>query len=307
MSSPPANPTVSSVPAPRLEALERRRHRRAVLLLLFCALCWSLAGVFTRHLERAEGFEITFWRSFFCLIGVLAALFWRSPRQPLRPVIAMGATGLLSGLTWAVMFTCFMLALTLTSTANTMVVVSLSPLLSALLGRAVLGERVPGPTWLAIALALVGAWWMVRAQLSGDGIVGLLVALGVPIAASINFVVLRKRQTQVDLAPAVLVGAVLSCLVTLPVAWPLSASPHDLLLLATLGLVQLALPCMLMVRAAPALAPHEMALIGLLEEVLGPLLAWLGAGEVPATATLQGGALILSALILNELLRRSRS
>ena len=68
-----------------------------------------------------------------------------------------------------------------------------------------------------------------------------------------------------------------------------------------LGCLQLGLPCMLMVRASRYLSAPEIALLALLEVVLGPLWAWLGAGEAPAAATLTGGALVITALLLNEL------
>lgn len=274
----------------------RSEHRRAIALLCFCATCWSIAGVFTRRLEFADGFEVTFWRSFFCMIGVVGALCWHQGRRALAPVIAMGLPGLVSGAMWAVMFTCFMLALTRTSTANTLLVVSISPLTAALLAWVVLGQRVRAATWVSIALALTGIWWMVRAGVSAEGAAGMLIALGVPIASAINLVTLRRMHARVDLAPAVLVGAVISCIATLPLAWPMSASGHDLALLALLGVVQLALPCMLMVRVARHLSPHEIALIGLLEVVLGPIWSWLGAGEAMDAPTIQGGTIVLVAL-----------
>ena len=279
-----------------------RAHRSAVALLCFCALCWSIAGMFTRHLEHAQAFEITFWRSFFCVLFMVVALGVRSRGNPLRPVIAMGMPGLISGAMWSVMFTCFMLALTRTSTANTLLVLSLSPLMAALLARAVLGVRVRAGTWAAICAALAGIGWMVHEGVSAQGLSGMLIALAVPMAAAINLVTLEKMHAKVDLAPAVFIGGVVSCAVTLPLAWPMSASAHDLAILALLGVVQLAMPCMLMVRAARHLAPHEMALIGLLEVVLGPIWAWLGAGEAMAPATVQGGILVLMALAGNELM-----
>ncbi len=260
--------------------------------------------MFTRLLERAESFEVTFWRSFFCVLGVLAAMAFQGRGSPWRVVRAMGLPGLISGVMWAIMFTCFMIALTRTSTANTMLVTSLSPLMAALLAWTVLGERVRIGTWLSIGGALVGIWWMVRDGVSVDGISGMAIALGVPLAAAINLVTLKKLHASVDLAPAVLVGGVLSCLITLPIAWPLSATYGDLGILALLGLVQLALPCMLMVGAARHLAPHEIALIGLLEVVLGPVWAWLGAGEAMSAATVQGGLIVLGALALNAALQR---
>ncbi len=274
-------------------------HRKAVALLCFCAVCWSIAGVFVRRLDSAQGFEITFWRSFFCLLSVLAVLVWQQGRHALAPLRAMGKAGLISGLMWSIMFTCFAVALTLTSTANTLLVSSISPLLSALLAWLVLGERIRTGTWAAIAIALMGIWWMVHEGISTEGATGMLVALGVPMAVAINLVTLRKMRAQVDLAPAVLLGAVFSCLATLPFISLTAVSLHDLSILALLGAVQLALPCMLMVRAARHLAPQEMALIGLLEVVLGPIWAWLGAGEQMPAATIQGGTVVLMALVID--------
>ncbi len=271
-------------------------HRRAVALLCFCAACWSIAGVFVRRLDAAGGFEVTFWRSLFCMVAVVATLWWGHGRRALAPVRAMGLPGLLSGAMWAVMFTCFALALTRTTTANTLLVASLSPLLAALLAWIVIGERIRASTWAAIGLALSGIWWMVRDGVSPEGASGMLIALGVPLAAAVNLVTLRRMRARVDLAPAVLVGALFSCLATLPLIWPPSISAHDLAILALLGVVQLALPCMLMVRAARHLAPQEIALIALLEVVLGPIWAWLGAGEAIPAATVQGGLIVVAAL-----------
>jgi drug/metabolite transporter (DMT)-like permease len=284
-------------------------HRRALLTLLGCTVLWSLAGVGTRRLEHAEGFEIAFWRSLFCATFVIVVMAVRHRGAWVTHVLGAGPIGWASGAMWAVMFTCFMLALSLTTVANVLVVMAASPLLAALLGLAVLREPVLPRTWAAIAIAAAGIVWMVRDELSGQGLAGMAVAFAVPVASAINIVLLKRSNGRVDLVPAVLLGALLSMAVTLPLAWPLSASAPDLAILAALGVFQLAVPCMLMVRAAQHLAPHEIALLGLMEVVLGPLWAWLGAGEVATASTLQGGALVLVALLLNELvgMRAKRS
>lgn len=269
--------------------------------MLCCAVLWSLAGVGTRQLERAEGFEIAFWRSAFCAAFVIAVMVARHRAAWVLYVLGAGPVGWASGAMWAVMFTCFMVALSLTTVANVLLVMAAAPLLAALLGMAVLREPVPGRTWAAIAIAAAGIVWMVREGLSGQGLSGMAVAFAVPIASAINIVLLKRSGGRVDLVPAVLLGALIGMAVTLPFAWPLSASLHDLAILAALGVFQLAVPCMLMVRAAQHLAPHEIALLALLEVVLGPLWAWLGAGESATASTLQGGALVLVALLLNEL------
>ena len=276
-------------------------HRRAVWTMLLCTVLWSLAGVGTRLVEQAEGFELAFWRALSCSVFVIAALLLRHRAGWWRSVASGGLPMLASGVLWAVMFTFFMLALARTTVANTLVVMAAAPLLAALLGLAVLREPVLPRTWAAIAIAGAGIVWMVREGLSADGIDGMMIAVAVPVASALNIVLLKRIGARVDLVPAVLVGSLIACVGTLPFAWPLSVSLHDLVILSTLGVVQLAVPCMLMVRAAHHLAPHEIALLGLLEVVLGPLWAWVGAGEAPGAATLQGGALVIAALVLNEL------
>ena len=269
--------------------------------MVLCAVLWSSAGVLTRLADISGGFELSFWRSLFCALAMLLILALQQGRRLLSPLLSMGWLGVLSGLMWAVMFTCFMLALTRTSVANTLLVIGLAPLLAALLGRVVLGEPIARITWLAIVAAAGGIWWMVHDAISTDGLTGMLIGMGVPLASAINLVMLRKMHASLDLAPAVLIGAMISCLAMLPLAWPVSAGPRDLLILAFLGAFQLALPCWLMVRALTWLAPHEAALLALLEVILGPIWAWLFVGEATSIATLQGGMVVIAALIINTL------
>jgi len=271
----------------------------ALALMVAAPVLWSTAGVVTRHVERATAFELVFWRSLFAFLFVALALFaLRQPPRFSRPL-------LISGAMWAVMFTTFMIALTLTSVANTLVVMSVSPLLTTLAARVFLkGDPVPMSTWIAASAATLGIAWMFASDLnahSARDLLGMLIALSIPIAAAVNVVTLRSASGTFDLRPAVMIGGAISCLVALPLALPLQATGKDVALLAFLGVFQLGLPCMLLVLASRALLAPEIALIGLLEVVLGPLWAWLGVGEVPARATLAGGAIVLGALVLNEL------
>ena len=260
---------------------------------------WSSAGVVTRHIQRAEPFEQVFWRSLFAFSFVLVTLLFQG-KHPWTSVRAAGVPGLVSGLMWAIMFTAFLFALSLTTTANALVVMSVGPLLTALFASFFLKDPVPLRTWVAAGVAAVGIAWMFGSSLQGH-FLGMAIAFLIPVAAAINVVVLRASAAKLDLVPAVMLGGALSCLLALPFALPFSATPRDIALLAFLGITQLGLPCMLLVLASRALLAPEIALLGLLEVVLGPLWAWLGAGEEPAAATLTGGAVVLAALAGNEL------
>jgi drug/metabolite transporter (DMT)-like permease len=278
----------------------QRSHSFYVWLMVLCCVLWSVAGVVTRLLERAQGVEITFWRSLFAGLSVAVILSVQERGHPFARLRASGWAGVLSGAMWAVMFTCFMLALARTSVANTLIVNALYPVFAALLGWAVLRERPAQSTLWAIAIAIAGLAYMVWGGL-GDGVVGMLIALGVPVAAAINVVLLRKVGRSVDLIPAVLIGGLLSAAVLWPFVGAVQATPKDIALLAGLGLFQLAIPCAMVVVISRHLKAAEVALLTLLEAVLGPIWAWMGVGETPATATLIGGGIALAAIALNEL------
>jgi len=289
-------------------------HRRAVILMIVVTLLWSMAGVVSRHLEGARSFEVTFWRSAFNALALAIALtVLRGPRlwsELFRAPRAVWA----SGLCWGVMYTAFMVALMLTTVANVLVIMALGPLMTALLARLLLSQRLPLRTWAAILLAGIGVVWMFARQLTdGVSLTGSVVALAVPLAAAFNWTLLQaaghrdmastgEGAVAPDMLPAVLIGATLSAAATLPLAWPLQATSHDMVLLGFLGVFQLAVPCLLVVRLSRVLSGAEISLLGLLELVFGVALAWLGANEAPVRDTLVGGALVVGALILNELL-----
>ena len=281
-------------------------HNRAVLLMLAVTLMWSIAGVVTRHLEHARSFEVTFWRSFFTVLALLVILPLFQGRDVFRRMQRGGSALWISGICWCGMFTFFMVAITLTSVANVLVTMSIGPLLTALASRLFIGHKIPLRTWVAIVVAGCGIGYMYGSQISqGVSVVGTLVALCVPISGAANWTVTQHAHAQghdVDLIPAVLIGAVFSCILTLPLAFPFQASGHDLTLLAGLGVVQLAIPSALSVLCARVLKAPEVSLLGLLEVIFGILLAWVGANEVPGANVLAGGALVIGALAVNELI-----
>jgi drug/metabolite transporter (DMT)-like permease len=209
-----------------------------------------------------------------------------------------------------------MVAITLTTVANVLVTMALAPLATALLARVALGHRLAARTWLAIVVAGIGIAWMHAHGVQGverRHLLGTLVALAVPIAAAVNWTLVQHLNQAPadgdapDMFAAVLLGALMSALITLPLALPFAASAHDIGWLALLGAFQLAVPCLLAVAAARALSAPEVSLLALLEVVFGVAWAWAGGGETPSGATLGGGAMVLAALAFNELVALKRT
>lgn len=279
-------------------------HTRAVAGMLLVTLMWSSAGLVTRQLESAASFEVTFWRSGFTLIALTAFFAAAQGRSAFSFLRTGGKTLWMSGLMWAVMFTCFMLAVTMTTVANVLITMSISPLVTAVMARLILGHSVRPRTWVAIVLAGAGIAWMYGHNLSADPrhLAGTLVAAAVPIAAATNWILLQRSGKSVDLVPALLIGALISCVVVLPFAMPFRASLPDLGWLAFLGVFQLAIPCTLAVRLARHLPAPEISLLALLETVFGIAWVWWFSHERPSQHVLFGGSVVLLTLAVNEII-----
>lgn len=283
---------------------EQQSHRKALLLMICVPVLWSIAGIFTRHLEVVRSFEVTFWRSLSAALFVAATLIWQHKSQVFQVVRKVGKLGLISSVLWGLIFICFMLAMTMTTVANTLIVDSVSPLLTVFFAWIFLKEKASFRTWVAIVLAFVGMVWMFAgsmAEMSEAHLAGMAIAFIVPVAFAANYIIFKKAGQEIELIPTVFLGGALSALVMLPLALPLQSSMHDIAIMMTLGVFQLGLPCMLLIRAAKFLSPAEIALLSLLEVLLGPLWVWWGVGEVPAQATIVGGFIVLLGLVLHEL------
>ena len=276
--------------------------------MLAVTAMWSMAGLVTRQLEHARSFELTFWRSLFTLVALVLILVAWQGRQFFLKMPWRSPYFWLSGVCWSVMFTAFMVALTLTAVANVLITLALGPLITALMARLTTGLPLPWRTWSAIGLAVTGIGWMFASQIQVDSpgfVLGVSVALCVPLAGAVQWTLVQRshvRGLNLDLVPSVMLGAAISTVFTLPWAYPFQASASDIQWMALLGVFQLAIPCVLSVLCAQVLKAAEVSLLALLEVLFGIGLAWYGAGEVPSREVLLGGTIVIAALLMNELL-----
>lgn len=284
----------------------RQDRLRGLVLMIGASVCWSLSGIIVRNTSASNNWEVVFWRSCFSFLFLAGWLGLTHGKQVIPELRKVGWVGIASGALFATMITFFLLALTLTTVANTQAIVCLAPFCGALAGWILLRERLPMRTFVAMTCALAGITLMFVDSLGTGRMIGNIIALFVPLAYGVNVALLRKSHAQADMVMAVLIGSFISALATLPLAWPLQASLHDLILLAFMGVVQLAIGCILFVRATPHLTAAEIGLIGLLESLLAPLWVWIGVGERPSDTALIGGLIVIGSLAFNEVLALRR-
>lgn len=271
---------------------------RGRTFIALAALAWSSAGVIQRNLAVDPATQVV-GRAMFAWLGIFVFVTLTERGGTLRAFRSMGRVELAFSLAIAVASGTFILALNDTTVANVLVLQAAAPLLAAALGQVFLGERVTTPTWLATLVAITGVAVMVGGP---NGVVsaGLLLA-GIAAIAYGASIVLARRRSDVSMAPASCLAQVLLVVCLVPLAHLTHVSVHDLLLLAILGIGQIGLGLVFLTLGARLIPAAEVALISLLEVVLGPVWVWLFRSETPAPATVVGGSLILVAVMLGAM------
>lgn len=277
-----------------------RDERTGYVLVFLSALFWSLGGVIARFIEASDPWTVVFWRSFWAAAFLLGFMLWRDGlRGTLRLFRAMGLPGLAVACCLTVSTSFFVLALAHTTVANILLFQAGGPLIAALLSFVVLGVRVSATTWAAIAAVIFGVGVMVSGSLAGGvSLVGDGLALAIVFAFSIATVLMR-RFSHVRMTPATFLGVVIAGALAASQATTLEVSPVDMGFLFAFGAINLGLALALFATGARLILPAYAALLTTFEPLLGPVWVWLVHGEVPATMTVVGGAIVFAALLVH--------
>ncbi|MFL5933839.1 MAG: DMT family transporter [Gaiellaceae bacterium] len=271
-----------------------RQHRRGRLYVALAAIAWSTAGLFQRELSVDLATQLA-GRAFFAVLGIVAFVAMAERGRVVQAFREIGRPGLAVAVLMAGSSGAFIAALNYTSVANVLFMQALAPVLAAAFGTFA-GERVARRTWVAMAVAVAGVALMVGGP-SHPSLAGftLSVLMSVSFAGTI---VITRHQRQVSMAPATCLSQVLVFVCAAPFASASSIGQEDLALLAGLGITQIGLGLIFLSIGARLIPAAEVALITLLEIVLGPLWVWLALGEQPSATTLAGGAIVLGAVVI---------
>ena len=278
--------------------LDRSPHAKGILLAGAGVIVLSPDSLLIRLIET-DTWTLLFWRGLLMAVGLTVWIWMR--RGLWASFQAVGRKGWLAGGIMATGTVCFVLAITHTTVANTLIIIGAGPLFAAIFSRTFLGEPVALRTWVAIAAALGGISVIVSGNLQSGLLIGDLCALANACLLGGHFTVLRSAP-KVDMTPSVVLGGLLAAAVVFPLAAPWSVGGNDILFLLLLGLVVLPLSFGLIVLAPRYLPAPEVSLLMLLEMGLGPYWVWLALGERPGMRTVTGGLIVMATLGLHSAL-----
>ena len=269
---------------------------------MLAAVAWSTAGVLQRELSVGTATQLA-GRAVFAVLALLAYVAVAERGGVVRSFRAIGRSGLgVAGL-MAVSSTSFIVALNHTTVANVLFMQALAPLLAALLGLVALRESVSRRTWVAMAVAFLGVGLMVGGP-GRPSLVGQVLSLLMTVSFAATLVVTRHRR-EVSMAPAICLSQVLVLAAAAPFAHAGEVGGKDAVLFVLLGVGQFGLGLIFLTVGARLIPAAEVALLTLLEVVLGPLWVWAARSERPSAATLAGGAVVLGAVAVQALSERA--
>ena len=274
-------------------------------MILGSAFCLSTSGVGLRVIEEANGWQILFYRSLSMMALILIVLLLRRPHNLKTRIRALAWDDLALALVLGTGFVAYVFALLQTTVANALFVFSSAPFFAAVLGWIVLRERVAARTWIAITAAMSGLAIMVSAGMMSGRMSGNLIALWLPISYAVSVVLVRRSQ-QPDMLLALFLAAGVATLITIPFIDDFSLGWADLGVSLYLGVFQVGAGFILLILGARYVPAAQVGLLALVEPVLGPVWAWLTVLEMPAQATLVGGAVILAAVGIDAAISAAR-
>lgn len=270
-------------------------RRRGQIYIVLAALAWSSAGVLQRELSVGTATQVA-GRALFATLALLAFVALSARGGVVQAFRSMGRAELSVAACTAIASGTFIVALNHTTVANVLFMQALAPIAAALIAWVGLRESVSRRTGVAMAVALGGVGLMVGGPGGSRGL-GMALSVVMTLAFALAVVITRHRR-DISMAPAICLSQVLVLVAVAPFAHPSAAGVRDVTLIVVLGVGQMGLGLAFLTMGARLLPAAEVALITLLEVVLGPLWVWLTLSEQPGAATLAGGAVVVGAVVL---------
>ena len=272
-----------------------RQAREGQLAIVVAAVAWSTAGLAQRELDADPATQVA-GRAVFAGLALLAIVLATERRGTLAAFRSMGRSGLALAVFLAISSGSFLLALNHTSVANVLFMQAAAPMMAALLGWVLLSEGVDARTWVALALAGAGVALMAAGSLDAG-----VAAVALPLVMTASFamvIVIARHRKDTSMMPATCTSQLLVVVACAPFVSLGSVSGSDWAVLAALGVGQMGLGLAFLTIGARLIPPAQVAVISLLEVVLGPLWVWLAYDERPTAATLAGGAIVVAAVVV---------
>ena len=290
----------------RLKGLKNLSNQKKGSLLAFIAVMLITPDSIFIRLSNIETWGMLFYRGAIPFVVVLIGLIFFYKNNLLKALIGIGYPGIFYVISFSICNITFIISIQNTNVANTLVMIAMAPMLSAILGSIFLKEVPDSKTWIAIILTLIAVSYIFHDSIEMGNFYGDLFGLITAFGLACNAVIARFAKNR-DLVPSAVIGKLCVAIFAFFFVDTFSLVGTDLIFIPLMCVMCVAIPFVLVTIAPRFIPAEEVNLFFLLETIIGPFWVWLIINEQPSIETIQGGSIILITIAIHSYLKLKQS
>jgi len=271
------------------------------MLLALTGIMFITPDALLIRLANLNSWNLIFYRGFIPFIVVLIGLFIIHKTNLLKEIINNGMSGFFYACTFTVTNIVFVVSIENTNVANTLIMIALAPMLSAILSFVFLKENPDKNTWIAIIITTLSVVYIFYDALEAGDFLGNFLGLVCATGLAVGAVIIRSAK-KISLVPSAMIGKLMVAVIALIFANQLKLENNDIVIVPLMCVMCVAIPFVLVTLAPRYITAAEVNLFFLLETILGPLWVWLVIKEQPSFETILGGIIIITTIAIHSFL-----
>ena len=275
-------------------------------LLAFVAVMLITPDSIFIRLSNIETWGMLFYRGAIPFVVVLAGLIFFYKNNLFKALVNIGYPGIFYIISFSICNITFIISIQNTNVANTLVMIAMAPMLSAILGSIFLKEIPDHKTWIAIIITLISVAYIFHDSIEMGNFYGDLFGIITSFGLACNAVIARYAKNR-DLVPSAVIGKLCVAIFAFFFVDSFSLIGSDLIIVPLMCVMCVAIPFVLVTIAPRFIPAEEVNLFFLLETIIGPFWVWLVIKEQPSLETIQGGAVIILTIAIHSFLKLRKS
>ena len=270
-------------------------------LLAFRAVFLITPDSLLIRLSNIETWGMLFYRGAIPFVVVLIGSLFFYNKNFLKALLGIGYPGIFYIFSFSVCNITFLISIQNTNVANTLVMIALAPMLSAILGAIFLKETPDKKTWIAIIVTFASCIYIFYDSLNLGNFYGDFFGLVTAFGLACNAVLARYAKDR-DLVPSAMIGKLCVAIFAFIFVKNLELIGNDIIYVPLMCVMCVAIPFVLVTIAPRFITAAEVNLFFLLETILGPVWVWLVIKEQPSLETIIGGSVIILTIAIHSFL-----
>ena len=268
-------------------------------LLAFTAVVFITPDSLFIRLSHIETWGLLFYRGAIPIITDIIALLMIYKANFFKLLFSMGRPGIFYAVTFSITNITFLISIQNTNVANTLIMIAMAPMLSAVLGAIFLKENPDKKTWIAILITFLAAIYIFYDSIQLGNILGDIFGFVTALGLAIGAVIVRSAKEK-NLVPSAMIGKLLVAVFALFFVKDLELINTDIFIVPLMCILCVAIPFVLVTIAPRFITAAEVNLFFLLETIFGPIWVWLVIKEQPSLETIIGGIVIILTLAIHS-------